>query len=123
MSKQNYENSDKLTLYFVEKLHAIKYPTMSMNKPRRTDFSTVKNYADALEKWESIHLEHTSKLIAYNKAVHEVTEEFKIALGKFYDVDKHPKFNAAWSMAWERGHSAGYTEVVLEFESLLEFLS
>lgn len=37
-------------------------------------------------------------------------------------VQSSPKLSQAWSLAWEKGHSSGYEEVVNEFRSLAVLL-
>ncbi len=55
-------------------------------------------------------------------AVRMLEDEFKNSLFFEYGMDKHPKREQAYKMAWDRGHSAGYGEVESEFMDLAELL-
>jgi len=37
-------------------------------------------------------------------------------------VTGHPKANLLWSMAWDRGHSGGYSDVISNYEDLVELV-
>jgi hypothetical protein len=63
--------------------------------------------------------EFTSKL--YNNGFKSY-EEFKIELFKFYDVTDNPKANKAFNLAWDFGHSCGYSEVNNYFIDLVELI-
>lgn len=47
---------------------------------------------------------------------------FSEDLKAIYGLANHPKFTKAYSMAWERGHSSGLVEVLINFDDLAELL-
>lgn len=47
-------------------------------------------------------------------------EEFKLALFKEYGVQNHPKREKMYSVAYEKGHSNGYSSIESEFSTLVE---
>jgi len=46
----------------------------------------------------------------------------KADLAHAYGVPRDEKFEKAWKLAWEYGHSAGYTEVENHFNDLVELI-
>lgn len=48
--------------------------------------------------------------------------EVKSAVEKEESVEKSTKLDKAWLIAWDKGHSAGYSEVVSEFRDLVELI-
>lgn len=48
---------------------------------------------------------------AYNRGEGEVTDRFKKDLLEELGVNDHPKADALFSKAWDKGHSSGYSEV------------
>lgn len=44
---------------------------------------------------------------------------FKADLFRCYGVEDHPKAEDAWRIAYERGHSAGYSEIANEFDEIV----
>ena len=58
----------------------------------------------------------------YHKRGKEINHKFKLALFKEYGVETNIKREKCWELAWERGHSGGYSEVELEFIDLAELI-
>jgi hypothetical protein len=59
---------------------------------------------------------------AYRKAGADKFEEFRQDLFKVYEVEDNPKKEKCFSLAWEHGHSAGYTEVLSYFHDFVELI-
>jgi hypothetical protein len=50
-------------------------------------------------------------------------DTFKNLLAEEYGVKRdHPKFDKAFSIAWEHGHSCGYNDVEIYFSEIAELL-
>lgn len=49
-------------------------------------------------------------------------DEFKADLLQAHGVTGNPKADRAFSIAWEQGHSCGYSEVAIVFEDLAELI-
>jgi len=49
-------------------------------------------------------------------------DDFKNEMFTYYGVIDHPKVELAYDLAWDRGHSAGYHEVVSEFDDIVELI-
>lgn len=62
------------------------------------------------------------KIREYNRKVNEITEKFKLALFKEHGVESNPKAEKVWSLAWEHGHSSGYSEIEIYFEEFVELI-
>lgn len=50
------------------------------------------------------------------------SEAFKKEALKELGLENHPKAEKVFDLAWERGHSQGYTEVYLELQELADLL-
>ena len=109
--------------------------------PSKQDFTTHNAYKNGKclqgvprEDLESLkregYLTETSVDIdAFQKAASEYREEenkiycqFKKDLLEEIGIANHPKAEQLFNMAWDRGHSNGYTEVLIEAEELSELL-
>lgn len=71
----------------------------------------------------------TSELEAFNTKLHSghykgwaEYDEFKADLLQAYGVTGNPKSDMAFSLAWEQGHSCGYSEVAIVFADLVELI-
>lgn len=59
---------------------------------------------------------------AYRKACKECDEAFELALYDEYGVSNNPKREKAFRIAWQEGHSSGYSEVETYFEEMAELI-
>lgn len=105
------------------KKHAeLKYPD-EPRKPRREDFVNNSTHGKALDEWETLREDYRAATLAYSRAQDALTHEFKMALAKEYGVTKHPKLERCFSLAWEHGHSSGYSEVANYFDSFVSLIT
>jgi hypothetical protein len=58
----------------------------------------------------------------YNVEEKRLRREFEEDLYEEFGVQNHPKRKKVFEMAWERGHSSGYSEVCFNFEELVELI-
>lgn len=58
----------------------------------------------------------------YHDNVINVINDFKQALFIEYKVTDNPKAEKCWELAWEHGHSSGYSEVENFFDDLVELI-
>ena len=49
-------------------------------------------------------------------------EAAKAEMAQRYGLERNAKFDRAWEIAWDYGHSSGINEVKLYFEELAELL-
>jgi hypothetical protein len=59
---------------------------------------------------------------AYNAESARLEGLFKAALFEEYGVTGHPKADKCYSLAWEHGHSAGFSEVANYFSEFVELI-
>jgi hypothetical protein len=52
----------------------------------------------------------------------ELIEQTKEKLAKEYHLERNAKFERAWDIAWDWGHSNGFTEVECYFAELVDLL-
>lgn len=72
------------------------------------------------EDYEKTISAHKQSQREYSRERDRIHDEFKSDLCQEYYIDPKSKLgNELFKLAWERGHSAGYNEVVSEFESLM----
>jgi hypothetical protein len=60
--------------------------------------------------------------LKYQNEQKKLFENFKSDLRKEFRLSKNRKFDAVFQMAWDKGHSAGYHEVLLEFHELTNLI-
>lgn len=75
---------------------------------------------------QRVHLEadilYSSDKKAYQKKIREIKEDFKDALFVLHKVSDHPKRERCFEIAWEHGHSSGFSEVEIYFNDIVELL-
>jgi hypothetical protein len=49
-------------------------------------------------------------------------EAWKVKLATKHKLERNAKFDKAWKIAWDRGHSNGFEEVEIYFDELAELL-
>lgn len=49
-------------------------------------------------------------------------ESFKAGLASRHKLKRNAKFEIAWRIAWDRGHSNGFSEIEMYFDELAELL-
>jgi flagellar biosynthesis/type III secretory pathway protein FliH len=49
-------------------------------------------------------------------------EATKVRLSERYGVKRDEKFEKAWNLAWDYGHSSGFMEVEMYFQDLAELI-
>ena len=58
----------------------------------------------------------------YNEEQARLENLFKRALFYYTDVEDNPKAESAYSIAWEKGHSSGFSEVYNEFLDIVDLI-
>lgn len=71
----------------------------------------VREYADKLEAYNKGMVEYQTQWRLAQKGEADAVERFKIDLFKELDISNHPKREELFSLAWEYGHSFGFSEV------------
>lgn len=64
--------------------------------------------------------EHATMRKAYRDRDKELKAKFRDDIEAEYDMTGHPKADKLWELAWEYGHSAGYSEVAIYYAELVE---
>lgn len=60
---------------------------------------------------------------AYYAEENRLYEKFKQDLFEEYEVENNPNREKAFSLAWENGHSSGYSEVAGYFDDYVDLIS
>lgn len=58
----------------------------------------------------------------YHRRICQLNEEFKQDLFAEYGVTNHPKAERVFELAYQYGHSAGYSEVMFYFGDLVQLI-
>lgn len=58
----------------------------------------------------------------YNRKEAAEIEAFKDKMAKDHGIPRDAKFDRAWRLAWEYGHSSGLGEVSIYFSDLVELI-
>jgi hypothetical protein len=91
----------------------LKYPSEDKNKLSEIeDMAGKQNRIDALAKYKE---EIRAGRRNYDEVRAEIYHEFKQALFVENGMENHPKKEAAFSKAWQHGHSSGLKDVEYEF--------
>lgn len=105
---------------FTAKAQTIHYPEMP-KKPERGEMS-ASAYGRAVAKYEQAKDRARDVRLEYRAKQNECDEEFKAALAKELGLAGHPKYDLLFRMAWEEGHSSGYSEVANYADTFAELL-
>ena len=92
-------------------------------KPHKADKETHAEFGARMDAYES----DFDKVRRANKQAGRKRQEFfdklESEIFQWFNLDRNNhKVQKAWSIAYERGHSAGYSEVISYFEDLIELL-
>lgn len=58
----------------------------------------------------------------YQEEQHRLHMEFKKALYAEYGVEGNPKAEMAYAIAYDKGHSSGYSEIAIEFDTIVPLI-
>jgi len=81
-----------------------------------------REHAEKLEAYETAMITYRQERDEYNKLQNERIIEFKNDLFAYFDVSNNPKRELAYSIAYDKGHSCGCSEVYNEFSSIVELI-
>lgn len=74
------------------------------------------------EDKEKIQPIYNKDKLKYHNASADIKERFKLALFKEYDIENNPKREKVWALAWEEGHSSGFSEIEYYFMKYVELI-
>ena len=83
---------------------------------------SINAHSVALVKWGKAQEAYLIQKRTYSDAQTMMLERFKTDVLKEYGLEGHPKADKVFAMAWEEGHSAGYSEVAMWVEQLAELV-
>lgn len=89
-----------------------------MNKEITTEELEIQTHID-FEVWKTLSKDEKEK---YNKKNRELEEEWKLWLFKDEGVENNPKREQCFTVAWQEGHSGGYSEVENYFREFVELI-
>ena len=98
-----------------ECIHWASPPTISKSTLKET-------YPDAVIQEVFDNEAYKAQLKLYNGEESRLYEEFQQDLFEDYGVSDNPKRFKCFALAWERGHSCGYSEVHGVFGDLVELI-
>lgn len=109
---------------FVKTLYP-KYPESPIKPKLPTIKSTPaehRQYADDLEKYENLMVTFRKEKDKYQSKVNELNGELEKFIKEMAGLNSIPEQyrSKVWSLAWEKGHANGYTEVYHELLDLVE---
>ena len=96
-----------------------------VSKPSMLNLRTpddFRRHASELDKYENERESRQAAIDAYNAESRRLEDLFKRDALDDVGLFGHPKAEKAFNMAWDRGHSAGYSEVYSELQDLAELL-
>ncbi len=110
---------------YYERLKAIPYPERP-KKPRFPTFDStpaeLRQYADEIEAYNKVKAEWLAEHRKFSDKQDEVYAEFKADLLKELGIEKNPKAELLYSIAWQKGHAGGLADVWCEAADLVELI-
>jgi hypothetical protein len=97
------------------------YPEMP-KAPKREDYKTGREYGRAVGDYEDAKEAVTAQRRAWEDGQTEAEQWFKTELARALRLEGHPKFDALYRIAWQEGHSSGFSEVANYADTLAELL-
>lgn len=82
----------------------------------------AREYAEKLAAYEDRMVEWHDLITEYKKEDSRLYWQFKNDLLKELGITDHPKAQRLFDIAWDKGHSMGYSEVYSEAEELADLL-
>lgn len=98
----------------------LEYPRLSVKRPiwkAKPTPAEARAYADGLEAYEAAKPAYDVAVSEYNEKINERLAAFRNELKIDYCLTD-AEFAAIWTVAWDRGHASGLSEVVNEFDDL-----
>lgn len=94
-----------------------------MDKFEKTFVGTKKELEEKQKEVdETINNIYRQKRKSYYDRINELEDKLKEAVREDFDMDKKV-FDIVWRKAYEKGHSDGYEEVIIEAEDLYDFVN
>lgn len=118
---KEYNSLQEIATDYQDRISQLVYPKRA-EKPIESLFPTHRQYGEALDKWEGEKNIWRNKINEYRLAENNLNEEFKHACLKWLELDKHPKADRLWNLAWDYGHGSGLTEVTIYLDDLSDLL-
>lgn len=117
-----WKDWNEIVDYFVELADEVTYHKFP-DKPHKTDKETHAQFGARMDAYEA----DLNKMREANKQAGRQRQEYfdrlENEIFQWFKLDRaNPKVQKAWSIAYERGHSSGYHEVISYFEDLIELL-
>lgn len=81
-----------------------------------------RKYADELEQYEKDMIPYREALKAWNAHGRDLQEQFKTDLIEELGITGHPKAELLYSIAWQMGHSSGYSDVHTHATDMVDLL-
>lgn len=79
-------------------------------------------YDDVIAGKYQNRLDYSKDKAAYHREDARLTLQFEIDLAEEFGISAHPKRSTLWQIAWDLGHSAGYTEIFSYYSDLSRLL-
>lgn len=105
------------------------YPSTELRNCVCGNFVSGKNYKFCSKCGKNLEEIMPKRLEEYNKLKENylieekiIFNRFKSDLAKHFEVENNPKFQRCFELAWEKGHSSGFSEVLSEFQDLVELI-
>ena len=96
------------------------YPESKPKKPKLNGKGYEEIDAMTLEIHEGKMLRYKDQLALYRREQGSKMDTFRADALEYCGLTDHPKADKIYSYAWEKGHSAGYGEVLMHLEELAE---
>jgi hypothetical protein len=108
---------------FQKKSSDVKYPRRP-EQPRKEDYKSYSLWGQAMDNYKDVLVpRYNAEYAECRKQQAEIEQQFVEALGKELGIGNHPKYPQLYRIAYEQGHSAGFTEIAIYAEQMAELLT
>jgi hypothetical protein len=100
--------------YFEDKLRAVPYPNHPVRPEIKTTTATpaeLRRFANAVEKYNDELADWRKMKMEWQEKQNKIMDEFKTALFEDLGINKNPKAEKLYAIAWAKGHSGGLSEI------------
>ena len=119
--KPTWIDVNEIAKYYDSLMREVPYPKIPQ-KPIKQDYPTNKAFGEALDSYELEKESRRNLVRDYRNTQARITSMFKESLLQYLEIDKHPKAEKLWEMAWNSVHSEGLLKVAYYAEEFAELM-
>ena len=114
---------DKLNSSYYNKT-TVKIPSKPRKPviPNNPSANDLRLLADKMDAYNADFQYYKDQHAAYMQELNNLEQEFRNDLEAYYEMTNHPKAVLLYDMAWDYGHSVGFSEVANHYSDLVRLV-